>query len=79
MAEQAKAMAALAATYMQAESGDLLGDSLLPPGLHSRGARGTTALLNWRRAFLERPQAVIAAPAAMIGGAGREALISLRS
>ena len=61
LAEQAKAMAAMANMFaMRGEAEDTIGELALPPGLHGRGARGTAALHAWRRAFLEKPQAVSA-------------------
>ena len=59
MAQQAKAMAAMASTYMRAEPDDALAEAL-GGGLGLRGARGTAALYAWRKAFTERPQAVAA-------------------
>lgn len=63
MAEQARAMAAMAAAQQQHQHQDgygLLDEGALSgaPGL--RGARGAAALLQWRRAFLERPEVVSA-------------------
>jgi len=60
LAEQAKAMSAMATMMMKSEVDDSIGELALPPGLHGRGARGTAALHAWRRAFLEKPQAVSA-------------------
>jgi len=60
MAEQAKAMAAMAATYMGADLVDPLSESALFPGGGVRGARGAAALHAWRRALTEKPQVVTA-------------------
>ena len=61
LAEQAKATAAMAAMQSgAAESTGLLDDIQTGGGPSLRGARGAAALLHWRRAFGERPEAITA-------------------
>lgn len=58
MAEQAKAMAAMASLLSKGEGEDPISELALPAGLQGRGARGTAALHKWRQVFLDKPQAV---------------------
>lgn len=60
MAEQAKAMAAMAAMHGADPAGGILDESGTGSVTGMRGARGAAALLKWRQVFSERPQLISA-------------------